>query len=140
MYFREPRWRLRLKAMVKELQGKDMSGGFETLAERQNAIQKDLEDSKREIERRLPGKKVRHFSYPWYVGSALTSKLLARSGYVSNAWGGLLPKFVHGLQGPVHIARFSSPYLWRLPGKGRKPIGKVISERLSHIVRKLSRY
>lgn len=132
-YFKQPDWRPRLKAVMAEARRKDSGAGFETEAEQAKAILKDLVDSKREIERRLPGKIVRHFSYPWFRGSARAAQLSAEAGYVSNAWGSLLPNFVRESHLPIPVARLTSFYIWRLRGKGRKPIGEVLQKRLSQV-------
>ncbi len=137
-YFKQPDWLPRLKSVMEEARCRDSRAGFETEAEQRKAILKDLVDSKREIERRLPGKIVRHFSYPWFCGSPLAVQLSAEAGYVSNAWGSLLPSFVHEGHSPIPVPRLASFYIWRLSGKGRKPIGEVLQRRLSQVCQRWS--
>jgi hypothetical protein len=131
--FATPDWRHRLMAVMAEAIRRDTSTGLETDAEQRTSILKDLVDSKREIERRLPSKVVQHFCYPCSLGSPLAVRLSADAGYVSNAWGSLLPNSLREAQTPIPVLRFSPPYLWRLPGKGRKPLGEVFLEILSQI-------
>jgi polysaccharide deacetylase len=134
-YFKRRDWSRRLRKVLGEARSALGEGGgrFETDDEQRRAILQDLLDSKREIERRLPGKIVRHFCYPWYRGSRLAAQLSAQAGYISNAWASLTPRFVRREQHLAHIARLPPFYLWRLPGKERKPLGEVLRERLLQI-------
>lgn len=133
MYFQTPKWRPRIQAVMEEARRRNPGAGLETEVEQHGAILKDLRNSKHEIEQRLPGKTVRHLCFPWFLGSALAVKLSAQAGYISNAWGSPIPNFVRHVHRPVPVARYSPPYFWRLPGKGRKPIGNVLRERLSQV-------
>jgi peptidoglycan/xylan/chitin deacetylase (PgdA/CDA1 family) len=128
-YFRIPGWRRRLRAVLAAAQRANPGGSFETAAEQRGALLKDLLDSKREIERRLPGKTVRHFCYPWFRGSAQAVRLSAEAGYVSNAWDSLLPDFVPADSAVLPIPRLLHYYLWRLPGRGRRSLGAVLRMR-----------
>jgi Polysaccharide deacetylase len=132
-YFQQPGWRRRLKGALMEARRLDGGSGFETEVEQQRAILADLVDSKREIERWLPKKIVNHFCFPWFKGSPLAVQLSAEAGYISNAWGSLVPDFARTHRTPSPIARFAPYYVWRLPGKGRRPLGKVLLERLAHM-------
>ncbi len=132
-YFRTSDWRRRLRAVLVEARQQDPAPGFETEGEQRRAILEDFLNSKHEIERRLPEKTVRHFCYPWFHGSALAAALSAEAGYISNARGSLIPSFVDGIHTPIPIARLSPSYIWRLPGRGRKPIRKVLLDRLSEV-------
>jgi hypothetical protein len=132
-YFRTKNWRSRLKAVEVEARRIDAHAyRFETEAEQRTAILKDFVDSRRAIEWRLPGKRVRHFCFPWFRGSTLAAELSAEAGYISNAWGSLLPRTMRQDCFPIPIARLSAPYLWRLPGKGRRSLGAVLARRAEH--------
>ena len=130
-YFRLPDWRHRLKRIWADARIRHPEAGFEDLTEQRDAILEDFRQSKREIERRLPGKRVRHFCYPWFRGSPLAVQLSAEAGYISNAWGSLPPTSFHQGGLPIAINRLSPAYIWRLPGKGRKRITAVLWGRFS---------
>jgi hypothetical protein len=132
-FFRERGWRNRLVRLVEASRRGNAIGRFETAAEQRAAILKDFLDSKREIEGRLAGKVVRHFAYPWFRGSPLSAQLSVEAGYVSNAWTGLIPSFASARE-PIPIARLAPAFLWRLPGKRRKPLSKVLRSRISEIL------
>jgi hypothetical protein len=132
-YFQQLEWRRRLHRVLMEARRADGLSRFETEVEQRRAILLDLVDSKHEIERRLPKKIVKHFCFPWFKGSARAVQLSAEAGYISNAWGSLVPDFARTHRTPSPIARFAPYYVWRLPGKGRRPLGKVLLERLAHI-------
>jgi Polysaccharide deacetylase len=128
-FFETQNWRGRLKSVWAAARGESDSARLEDAKEQRAAILKDFIDSKNEIERRLPGKLVRHFCFPWFRGAPLSMRLSAEAGYVSNAWGSLLPKFVRKSCAPITIPRLSPTYVWRLPGKGRKSRSEVLRKR-----------
>ncbi|MFZ1744756.1 MAG: polysaccharide deacetylase family protein [Nitrospirales bacterium] len=125
-FFDDKDWRRQLLLILKSAQEKYAPRQFEAPEEQRNAILTDLRHSKTTIEARLPGSRVRHFCFPWYRGSALAVGLSHEAGYVSNAWGSLLPKFVNKdtLQ-PMPIPRLPPRYIYRLPGVGRRPLWKL---------------
>jgi Polysaccharide deacetylase len=137
-YFKLPDWRRRLRRIWAQARRKYSEGRFEAETEQRDTIRENFLESKREIERRLPEKRVRHFCYPWFRGSPLAVKLSAEAGYVSNAWGGLVPSFAWGVGAPIPIPRLSPSYMWRLPGQGRKSIGEVLGERFFQVYNRRS--
>lgn len=136
-YFNAPGWRRRLKRVWEEARRKEPNGEYETDEEQRKCILSDLLESKGELERRLPGKIVRHFCFPWFRGSQLSLAVSGHAGYISNAWASILPTFVRKVHEPLPIARLSPSYLWRLPGKGRKSIQEVLRQRVSRFRRRL---
>jgi hypothetical protein len=132
-YFRLPDWRPRLKRIWAEARTRYTEARFEAGTEQRHAILEDFLRSKREIERRLPGKQVLHFCYPWFRGSPLALELSAEAGFISNAWGSLVPSFARNVRTPIAISRLSPSYIWRLPGKGRKSIGEVLRQRFFQV-------
>ena len=140
VFFETPNWRGRLKRVWAVARREEDSARLEDVKEQRMAILKDFMDSKNEIERRLPGKRVRHFCFPWFRSAPLSMRLSTEAGYVSNAWASLLPRFVRKscVSTPTPIARLSPHYLWRLPGKGRKSIEAVLRERFFRVYKKLS--
>lgn len=120
-------WRRQLKRIIKNAQERCAPIQFETAGEQRNAILTDLCQSKAVIEANLPGSRVRHFCFPWYRGSALAVELSLKAGYVTNAWGSLLPPFVNKDESqPLPIARLQPKYIYRLPGLGRRPLWRLI--------------
>jgi len=128
-FFRQHGWRKRLGSVVREVRRSAGDARFETEEEQRAAILGEMAESKREIETRLPGKTVRHFCFPWSRGSRLAVRLSAEAGYVTNAWGSLLPDFVAGGRTPIPMERLPYCYIWRLPGSGRRSIGEVLRKR-----------
>ncbi len=125
-FFHSRGWRRQLKTIMRDAQEKILPARFETFGEQRNAILTDLCQSKAAIEARLPGSRVRHFCFPWYRGSALAVELSHEAGYVSNAWGSLLPRFVNKDESqPVPISRLQPKYIYRLPGVGRRPLWQL---------------
>jgi Polysaccharide deacetylase len=125
-FFRTRDWRRQLTKILKNTRDKSAPVQFETAGEQRTAILADLRHSKATIEARLPGSRVQHFCFPWYRGSALAVKLSHEAGYVSNAWGSLLPRFVKPAEvHPVPIPRLQPRYIYRLPGVGRRPLWRL---------------
>ncbi|HNP59528.1 MAG TPA: polysaccharide deacetylase family protein [Nitrospirales bacterium] len=125
-FFYDRDWRRQLKQIIKNAQGKCAPIEFETADEQRNAILTDLCRSKAAIEANLPGSRVRHFCFPWYRGSALAAELSLEAGYVTNAWGSLLPQFVDKDEiQPLPIPRLQPKYIYRLPGVGRRPLWRL---------------
>ena len=138
LFFETRNWRRCLKGIWEASRKGEASGRLEDANEQRLAILKDFLDSKNDIERRLPGKIVRHFCFPWFRGAPLSMRLSNEAGYVSNAWASLLPTFVRKscVSMPIPIARLSPHYLWRLPGKGRKSTKAVLLERFFQVYKK----
>lgn len=125
-FFDAKDWRRQLLQIMKSAQGKYAPRQFEAPEEQRNAMHTDLRQSKTAIEARLPGSRVRHFCFPWYRGSVLAVELSHEAGYVSNAWGSLLPKFLNkDAPQPMPIPRLPPRYIYRLPGVGRRPLWKL---------------
>ncbi|MGB5053861.1 MAG: polysaccharide deacetylase family protein, partial [Nitrospirales bacterium] len=125
-FFHSRGWRRQLKKIMRDAQEQIPPARFETSGEQRNAILTDLCQSKAAIEARLPGSRTQHFCFPWYRGSALAVELSHEAGYVSNAWGSLLPRFVNPADTrPVPIPRLQPKYIYRLPGVGRRPFWKL---------------
>jgi peptidoglycan/xylan/chitin deacetylase (PgdA/CDA1 family) len=135
LFFDTPNWRRGLKSVWAAARREDDSARLEDVKEQRMAILKDFLDSKNEIERRLPGKVVQHFCFPWFRGAPLSMRLSTEAGYISNAWASLLPRFVRRshVSIPAPIARLSPSYIWRLPGKGRRSIKNLLWERLVQV-------
>jgi hypothetical protein len=107
-------------------------GRYETPEEQRAAIRSELVESKQFIEKRLSGKHVQHFAYPWNQVGQVTKGLLRECGYIS-AYAGPTPH-----KGPIldgdslyEIARISGDFVPCLPGKGRESLMKVLSYKLS---------
>jgi peptidoglycan/xylan/chitin deacetylase (PgdA/CDA1 family) len=138
-YFARRGWRARLHAVAAAARRAGARGGFESAAEQRAAILADLEAARGTIERRLSGKHVRHFCYPWYQGSPLAARLAREAGMLTHAWGSVRPGFAAGPDAPLAIRRLPPALLWRLPGRGRRPLRRVLLARWSHALARTGR-
>lgn len=86
-----------------------------------------LEDSRRAIERRLPGHRVRHFAFPWLQNSATAWEALERCGYHSAAVGLPTPadRAIDAPPPVTRLYRASGDFCLSLPGAGRKSFLRV---------------
>ncbi|HTN43423.1 MAG TPA: polysaccharide deacetylase family protein [Nitrospiria bacterium] len=105
-------------------------GRFADSAETDRAMIEELQGSKRRIEEKLPGHRVRHFCYPWWNGCERAVQLSKETGYEANFWGRLVRRPANRPgDDPFHIVRLRDYYIFRLPGEGRKSLRSVASER-----------
>jgi len=79
----------------------------------------------------MPGKVVRHISFPWGAGSKIAVKLLKKGGYVSAYWR-ISPHRSVNKPGddPFRIVRLKHDYIYRLPGRGRKSLPEIFGFKL----------
>ncbi|MCL4183307.1 MAG: polysaccharide deacetylase family protein [Burkholderiaceae bacterium] len=126
-FFRSRGWRRELDRVLEDARKTASPGRLESDAEQARHILSDLREARETLEARLPGKPIRHFCFPWYVGSRLAVECSRDAGYLTNAWASLLPSFVGASDtAPVPIARLAPRYIWRLPGRGRKSLMEVL--------------
>lgn len=141
-FFKSGCWRRQLRRVMRKAQdlGPDR-GHFEREEDTRQAVYDEVADSKKLIDAKLPGQRVTHICFPYYVGSELAVDASKKAGYVAAYWG-----FVEGLNenrpggDPFRIARVDERFLLRLPGEGRKPLGSILAQDLaSHSFRFLQR-
>lgn len=133
-FFRDYGWRKKLINLILDYREKyGDSGYFEGEEELRKNLYDELLESKLTIERKLPGKVINHFCYPWWEGSDIAVEMSKKAGYLTNFWG-VLPRRRTNRCGddPYRIARLlSDDYIFRLPGDGRDSLLRVIGEKLS---------
>jgi hypothetical protein len=126
-FFERPAWRRELTAALAGWP--ERRGSFESPEDGRDAIRRELVLSKACLERRLAGKTVRHFCYPWFESCALADGLAAEAGY-RTVHGGIDMRGGDPAAVPLRIQRVSEEYLFRLPGEGRGGITRVWINRL----------
>jgi peptidoglycan/xylan/chitin deacetylase (PgdA/CDA1 family) len=92
----------------------------------------ELADSRRLLEARLPGKRVRHFCFPWFRASAGTAALARAAGYETihlGATAGFRAR--PGASTPLVVTRRQQEYLRALPGTGGRGLWSVLAEKLT---------
>jgi len=126
-FFRRPDWR----ADLRELVGKHPPRGrFETNEEREKALWRELDGSKRMIEERL-GKPVNHVCYPWHCYSTLALDLSSKAGY-ETAFVAKVSGRYRGIRrgNPCLVGRTGGDFFFRLPGKGRVSLARILLRKL----------
>ena len=131
-FFKRSVWRADLHALVREHRP---SGRFETDEEMTTALSRELVESKRIIEEHL-GKEIRHICYPWHCYSKLAVELSAKAGYEMSFVGKLRGRY-YGIQpgSPTLIARVGGDFFFRLPGKGRIPLLRILLTKIARRAR-----
>ena len=102
-------------------------GRYELPEERDRAVRRELEESRREVEARLPGETVDHLCYPWFGGRPFAVQASREAGYRVGYFGQVpgRPTNRPG-QDPLTVARVDELYLERLPGAGRMDLRALI--------------
>lgn len=130
-FFDNPGWKRELDETFKRaLASTADPPSYETFEERAEAIRYSLKRSKAVLEKRLANKRVRHFCFPWFVGSSLSAAISREVGYVMNYWGWSTPVRQEGHKMPRAVRRLHPLYIWRLPGRGRRSLLEVLRSRL----------
>ncbi len=122
-FFLRADWEARLRRLQRRV---SVRGHLETPAEREEAIRRDLGDSRRAIEERT-GRPVRHVCYPWHAEGPTARRVAAEVGYEA-AWCGKVPGTPISRRGddPRAIARIGEDWVELLPGKGRSTLAEVL--------------
>jgi len=132
-FFKKPFWRKKLNDIVSEYRKMHVTTGYyESEQEKEEKLYTDLLESKKTIERKLPRKIVSHLGYPWWVGSDLAIEISKKAGYRTNFWGVIEERRTTNRAGddPYRISRLlGDECIFRLPGKGRKSLRKIMKEK-----------
>lgn len=123
-------WRGKLYQIFKKWPVEKL-GYYETTEEMKSAVLRELTESKKILEKRLSGKKVNNFCYPWFESSDMADHFVVEAGY-QTAHLGLNMRFQSKKSdGPLmRIRRISEEYLLRLPGDGRSFLSSIWMSRL----------
>lgn len=118
-FFEHRDWRAQLTRLSNSSGGTEIeSAGTQT-----RAIEEELDRSRTLLNDRLGTKGVNHICLPWGVSSGQTAAALARVGYQS-AFANRLSG-VHAVKvgdDPYWLKRLPNKYIFRLPGRGRRPL------------------
>ncbi len=143
-FFEIPNWRRKLFAKVQEFNNKFKNTGyFESEDEYNENLFYDFSESKKAIEKQLPGKVVNHFCYPWWAGSESAVTASKKAGYLSNYWGVFEDKRTNRANDdPYKISRILlDDYIFRLPGENRRSLFDIYQNRFlgnfNNFVRKI---
>jgi peptidoglycan/xylan/chitin deacetylase (PgdA/CDA1 family) len=106
-----------------------VTGRVETVSEREEALRRELRESKRLIEERT-GRPVFHLCYPWHAGGPTARRLAREAGY-RTAFCGKVAGIPITLSGgdPSAIARLGEDYVELLPGRGRADLRTVLKRK-----------
>jgi hypothetical protein len=130
-FFTHKNWRQQLYRVYCEVSRNCNNRQYESMAEMTKAIFEDFLQSKRLIEKHLPGKTVDHLCYPWFMGSKISVAQSQRVGYRVNYWGTLSSSNTNQQGSDLFsVARIDSEYIYRLPGNGRKSLRKILSTKV----------
>ncbi len=131
-FFERRDWRRQLNEVARRFfqEHPEQRRHYESESEARHEIQTELEQSRREIERRL-GKGVTHFCFPWFSANEQSAALALQAGYEAIHLGAT-PGYrkASGRSYPLEITRVQEEYLLRLPGEGRLSWPGVLKHKL----------
>ena len=127
-FFRARGWRGELRNAAREAIRCSLSlWRLETREEQIQAVRREMVESKRAIEEMLPGKVVRHLCYPWHVAGKTALEESRNAGYISGFFGKIGGRYYNPIPyDPYSIARLSGDFFFRLPGKGRVGLLRIL--------------
>jgi peptidoglycan/xylan/chitin deacetylase (PgdA/CDA1 family) len=126
-FFLNPFWKRILFDLVRSAPPGPEAASYETGGEQASAIRRELEESRRMLEQRLPGAKVAAFSFPFNEGGKAAERTLRELTYRLVFTGiGPLPSRADGL---FHFRRMGGDFIMRLPGQGRKSLRRIFLEK-----------
>lgn len=131
-FFRLPGWRSDLDRVVAEWEAqRGARGALEEPSALQDAIVDDLRRTRQLIEAHLPGHRVRHLCLPYTIGSPQAVRAARQADYATCFWG-VLPDRKSNRPGddPYRCPRLKADYIFRLPGRGRRTLGAILSQKL----------
>lgn len=117
----------RLRRVYDEAKAAHGAGRVESPKEALAAIADDLAGSRALIEAELQGKPCTHLCFPYTEGSTAAVDLAREAGFEA-AWWGVLPdrRINRAGDDPWHIVRLKNDYIHRLPGPGRRSLGRIM--------------
>ena len=115
-YFERPDWELELRRLEQA-----SAGVRETTERRNEAILEDLVAAREMLNERLKIGTVRHMCFPWAVAGSAAERLAAEAGYETAFADRLFgARAVRAGDPPYRLMRLKHPYIFCLPGKGRR--------------------
>jgi len=131
-FFARTGWERELRRLAG---GRPWSGRFETRADQESAIRRELEEARRVIERHT-GRPAVHLCYPWHAAGPTARRLAREAGYRAAFCGKVegVPITAPGGD-PQRIARIGEDYVELLPGKGRADLVSVLRRKWSRRMR-----
>ena len=122
-FFEQPDWERRLRKTARRVR---ITGRLESPLERELAIRRELEESKRQIEEHT-GRPVTHLCYPWHASGPTARRLAAELGYQTAFCGKVAGAPITPIGGDrLAIARLGEDYVELLPGRGRRSLAGVL--------------
>lgn len=130
-FFAAPDALERLRRAYEVAVGTHGQGRLEAPGEALAAIEDDLARSRAVIEAELGGKPCTQLCFPYTEGSEAALERAAAVGYEAAYWG-ILPGRTGNRPGddPLRIVRLKNDYIQRLPGTARRPLARIMLDKV----------
>ncbi len=131
-FFEREDWRKELLEVHRNASKSNGQTRFESTEETRETIFQDFAECKRQIEENIPGKKVEHFCFPWFIGSNVAVEMAQKAGFQALYWGILNVRRTNRPgDDPLRVMRVEDRYLERLPGDGRKSLREILAGKIN---------
>jgi hypothetical protein len=130
-FFERRGWHGELRAVYRSSRAARAAERFEDASEQRAALHHDLEQARRMIEARLPGKSVRSLALPWGRGGALALEAAKATGYRAVYWerGRDGPRNVIGGD-PYRLGRLGEDFARLLGTRGLRALPALLRDKL----------
>ena len=128
-FFDRPDWRRELSKLVRH-GARSSEARWETAEQRDEVLVRDLGRARAMIEKRLPGKRVRHLAWPWGVAGEHAVRAARTAGYEACFWGKASGTYTNRVGGdPMRFARIGEDFVRRLPGPAQVSLMRVLFDK-----------
>ena len=140
-FFRNIRWKKKLRYVVRTYRANNVDEDvYETEEQQAARIRREVELSKSIIEKKLPGKEVTAFAYPFYEHGKMVAEMLKEYGY-RLIFGGLNKDVPMAEDSTCFfLRRVTGDFVMRLPGEGRSSLARILLTKARRKLRKVSVY
>ena len=95
-----------------------------------------MEDSKKTIEREIPGSSVNHFAFPWFEFGATTIQLLQEIGFQTATIGMAADRQGNQVGDDLmRVVRLNGDFVTALPGTGREGFFTIMTGKIMRRVK-----
>jgi peptidoglycan/xylan/chitin deacetylase (PgdA/CDA1 family) len=135
-FIKNPFWRKKINKYVNHyFVNNNLEPVYESQQDQKKRIRQEIELSKEIIEKKLMGKKVVSFSYPYNERSIIADQILKEAGY-RYIFGGLNKCLCYDSDNKLKFfRRVTGDFIMRLPGMGRSSLNRILLAKASRRLR-----
>jgi peptidoglycan/xylan/chitin deacetylase (PgdA/CDA1 family) len=135
-FFAEESWRKTLHQWVEQWRTRSPdTGRYQSPQENEDELVSNLRQAREMISHRIAGTEVVHLCYPYGAGSPRSVRASRAAGYRTNFWAVReRRRSNHPGDDPFGCPRLKADYVFRLPGRNRRPLAEIFASKLKRRV------